>query len=379
MEEKTITYEREKRQSEAVQAVIKGVAALGLAGAATLSWGKKARAALPKAPADWKAWAKEYMKGAENETLPSFMPDYQGLSNEGIRLDVQQAISHGFASTMCVAHAGLSLEEAKDFVSIAADEAGDRILVSTNIAGDTLDDCFEMLEHAAQVGCSHVLLGYPPNFYPESEDEITQVTTELVQAANIGIVLDASEIYNFGRFASYYGFPLTTINEVVDLPNVIGIKTTGPLYTACYWRHRQKVLLIDPDVSSFITKAQWYRQQWIGSGPYECIQSPEHPFLVQMVNHCLDRKFYQARSIWYKVRSAYQSFSYRANYSTEGVYNWPERKYYQWCTGGNGGYTRQPVMKVAANTMNSIKEAYLDMDITPSSPDEMFYDGRVNW
>ena len=71
--------------------------------------------------------------------------------------------------------------------------------------------------------------------------------------------------------------------------------------------------------------------------------------------------------------------SLRANYSKEGVYNWPEHKYYQWCTGANGGYTRQPVMKVSSAIMNTIKNKYLDMDITPSSPDEMFYDGRVNW
>lgn len=358
--------------------VLKGVVALGLAGAASLGWAKNARATLPKAPADWKTWAKENLKGVENQTFPSFTPDFQGLSEEGIRLDVQQAIRHGFTSTMCVSHAGLSLNEAKDFISTVADEAGDHLLVSTSIAGDTFDDCFELLQHAAQVGCSHVLLGYPPDFYPASVTEITQATTDLIQAANIGIIVDASEIYNFSRFASYYGFPLTTINDVVDLPNVIGIKTTGTLYTACYWRHGNKVVLTDPDASNFITKAQWYRQQWLGSGPYECVQSPEKPYLVQLVDYCLDRKFYQARSVWYKVRSPYQSFSYRANYSTEGVYNWPEHKYYQWCTGGNGGYTRQPVMKVSSSTMNTIKDAYLDMDISPSTPDEMFYDGRVS-
>ena len=379
MDERVLRDEREEECLDVVQAVMKGVAALGLAGAATLGWAKKARAALPQAPADWKAWAREYLKGAENETLPSLTSDFQELSEEGIRLDVRQAIRHGFASTMCVTHAGLSVEEAKDFISIAADEGGEQILVAATIAGDTLDDCVELIEHAAQAGCSHVLLGYPPEFYPDSVDEITQVTTDLIQAANIGIVLDAGEVYNFGRFASYYGFPLNTINAVVDLPNVIGIRTTGSLYTACYRYHRKKVLLIDPDASTFITKAQYYGQQWIGSGPYECIQSPEKPYFVQLVDYCLNRKYYQARSIWYKIRSAYQSFSTRARYSTQGVYNWPERKYYQWCTGGNGGYTRQPVMKVAASTMDTIKEAYLDMDITPASPVEMFYDGRVNW
>jgi hypothetical protein len=109
------------------------------------------------------------------------------------------------------------------------------------------------------------------------------------------------------------------------------------------------------------------------------MQSPDNPYFVQLVDYCLNRRFYQARFLWYKIRSAYQGFSNRASFSTLGVYNWPERKYYQWCTGGNGGYTRQPVMKVSASTMNTIKGAYEDIDITPGSPDEMFYNGRVNW
>jgi len=80
-----------------------------------------------------KKWAKEHMKGAENTLFPSFTPDMKELDEEGIRLDVRQSIAHGFFSMMCATETGLTLEESKRFVRIAADEADGKILVTTSL------------------------------------------------------------------------------------------------------------------------------------------------------------------------------------------------------------------------------------------------------
>jgi len=371
MEEKKIFQQRDKKQRDFSLSVIEGIAAMGLAGMSTLGAAKEARACLPETQAQdtWKSWAQTYLKGVENETLPSFTPDFRNLSEAGIRLDVQQAIRHGFSSTLCTSEAGLSLEEAKDFVSIAAEEAGDQLLVSTTILFDSFDDSLEMLDHAAKAGCTHVLLGYPPNFYPQSVDEIWDRTREMIQAANIGIVLYPSPTFNFGRFAPYYGFPFSVLRKAVYYPNVIGIKVAGPLYNICYWWFRNRILLSNPADSAFVYMSQNYGQQWIGAGPYEYLQSPEKPYFVQMVNYCLEGRYEEAQAIQEFLQPASQSFMQRHARQSGGVYNWPEHKFYQWCTGGNGGYTRQPVMKISAATMNSIKQQYAGLNITTSTPE----------
>ena len=56
-----------------------------------------------------KEWAKEVLRGVENVTMPSFTPDFRDLDEAGIRWDVDRAVEHGFASTMCAVETGLTL------------------------------------------------------------------------------------------------------------------------------------------------------------------------------------------------------------------------------------------------------------------------------
>jgi 4-hydroxy-tetrahydrodipicolinate synthase len=56
---------------------------------------------------DYKAWAKENVKGLENVIIPSFNADFSDIDEEGIRWDVQQSIKHGFFSSLCSAEVGL--------------------------------------------------------------------------------------------------------------------------------------------------------------------------------------------------------------------------------------------------------------------------------
>lgn len=330
-------------------------------------------------PDNWKAWAQENFKGVENETLPSFTQDFLRLDEAGIRLDVNQAVKHGFHSTLCTSEAGLTFDEAIEFVSIVANEAQGRIFTATTILFDTFDQCFKMLEHAAEAGCSHVLLGYPPSYYPLSESEIYDRTKEMIETANVGIVLYPSPKFNFDRFHDL-GFPPDVLEDLVELPNVFAVKVAGPLHKECYNRFGKKVLISSPIDSQLIQNVKKYNQQWIGAGPYELFQSPDKPYFVQMLNYLLEGKEIEAHRIYRLLKPVSISFQLTTHLKNVqlGLYHWPMHKYFQWCSGGNGGYTRQPTMKLSTKDKETIRKNYEHLGITVSDSDEMFYVGRVN-
>jgi len=61
-----------------------------------------------------------------------------------------------------------------------------------------------------------------------------------------------------------------------------------------------------------------------------------------------------------------------------GTYNWTMQKYYPWCTGGNGGFTRQPAMKMHQHEMDMTKMAFAMIGIPVGAPDVEFYQCRMN-
>ena len=82
---------------------------------------------------DRKQWAREHFRGFENVLMPSFNADLSELDEEGIRLDVRQSIKHGFFSSLCALETGLTMEEKKRMLSIATDEAGDKIGIALSL------------------------------------------------------------------------------------------------------------------------------------------------------------------------------------------------------------------------------------------------------
>ena len=124
---------------------------------------------------EMKKWAKQHLRGIENCTFPSFTPDLQELDEEGIRHDIRQAIKHGFVSTLLTLEAGVTFEEAKRFVTIATDEAKDKIGVGVTLIFNSIEQNIAMAQHAAKAGAHTALLGYPFTFYPQTPEEIYEV------------------------------------------------------------------------------------------------------------------------------------------------------------------------------------------------------------
>ena len=330
--------------------------------------------------AELKKWAREKMRGVENLLLPSFTPDLKELDEEGIRWDVRQSIRHGFFSTCCAAELGLTFEEAKRFVEIVADEAKSKILVSTTLFFNSIDENIEMARHAARVGCYAGLLGYPPTFNPRSAEDIYKVTKEVCDATELAIVLYPTHKNVFEKFHPS-GFPLDLLERMADIENVVAAKIgSGDVgfICECFERCGDRILVNANMVDWAPIMVCKYGQQWIGAAVFEVYQSPEQPYLVNYFNLLLNNEFAKAMEIYWKIRPLAGLFESHMMAIIQGAYPWNMFKYYQWCVGGNGGLTREKG-RMFTHQMLMAKGAYMAAGIIPREPDEEFYLGRVNY
>jgi len=330
-----------------------------------------------------KKWARENLKGVQNCLMPSFTPDSLELDEEGIRWDVRQSIKHGFVSTMCTAEAGLTFEEAKRFVAIVADEAKDKIFVSTTVMFDSFEQNFEMLRHAQKIGCYTALLDYPPSFYPKSEEEVYQVTKEMCDATpDLGIVLHGVPKDNFERFHPS-GFSPGLLSRMADIENVVAVEVAEPGLIIESVRRCGKKILVQCPIERWVPLLfHEYGLQLMGPGAYELYQTPEKPHLVEYFNLVLEGEIDKAMEIYWKLTPVRMVFEAKMmQLMGTGAHPWPMWKYYQWLVGGNGGFTftRQPVMMMNLRDMESTKNALRAIGITPREPDEEFFIGRVNY
>lgn len=327
-----------------------------------------------------KSWAKEQMVGVQNITFPSFSPDMSTLDEDGIRWDVQQAIRHGFFATLCACETGLTFEEAKQFVTIVADEARGKLFISVTLLFDSIEKNLAMAAHAEQAGCHLLQIGFPPNYYPNNEQVIYETARAMCEATNLGIVLYPSPHYNFERFHPS-GFPLGLIKKLAVLDNVVAVEAGEPgLAADLINRVGDQIMVSNPVERLLPLMVQSGNQQFIGPGCYEAYQSPETPYMVNYFRLLREDQQEAAMEIYWKLSATRGLFESRQlSTAMLGCYHWPLQKYYQWLTGGNGGYTRQPCMKLHQHEMEQTKFLLMQLGIMPRQPDEEFYYGRANF
>ncbi len=332
---------------------------------------------------EMKQWAKQHLRGIENCTFPSFTPDLQELDEEGIRHDIRQAVKHGFVSTLLTLEAGVTFEEAKRFVTIATDEAKDKVGVGVTLIFNSIEQNIAMAQHAAKAGAHTALLGYPFTFYPQTPEEIYEVSKRVCDAApDLAIVLYPSHKFNFGRFHPC-GFPLDILERIADIENVVsckfGLLEPGFIGEA-FDRLGDKVVVQFPWERWWPMLTKHFKLQFAGAGAYELMQSPEKPYVTNMFKLLLEGKRDEALEIYWRLTPARLVFE-KQFMPTQmiGTYHWPQQKYYQWLVGGNGGYTRQPCMKMVQYEMEEARGALRAIGINPSENDAEFFVGRVQY
>lgn len=326
-----------------------------------------------------RAWARQHMAGVENTTIPSFTADLSELDEEAIRLDVRQAKAHGFFSTLVATEAGVSLAEAKRMIEVVVDEAGDDLLVSTPLLLDSFAANEEMLRHCERTGVHTVLMGHPANWYPESPEQVYDVFREIIGSTTLSVVLYPNPLLASARFGATW-FPLDILTRLVDeCPNIVGMKIGEMgMFADCWHRFGDRILMSSPIERDQPTLVGGFKTQWMGAGCYEVFQTPDKPYLVDYHRLLREGRYDEALDIYWKITPARLTFERQHMVAVmTGTYNWTQQKFYQYCTGGNGGCTRQPAMKVAEPDKRATRMAFRAIGITPDDNDAEFSVGRT--
>ena len=331
------------------------------------------------AKSERKAWAKEHFRGFENVLMPSFSADLRELDEEGIRLDVRQSIRHGFFSSLCALESGLSMDEKKRMLSVATDEAGDKIGIALSLCGETLEENIEILRHAEEVGASHALLSYPQSFVPKTQDEVYHFGRAIADATNLGIYLFVSDKFQMHHLHPS-GVPFDAYERVANLDNVVAMKLGGMdtgMILECLERFSGRLQVTTVNLGLIPLLRKSFDVRWTGAWTVEALQSPEHPHAVEMFEHLLAGRSQQAMAKYWQMAPALGAMMrVMAPLIPTGMYHWPLLKYQQWLSGGNGGMTRQPVMRVFERDMQVLRGGLRAVGVDCKDPNEDFFVGR---
>lgn len=331
------------------------------------------------ARSEHKAWAKEHFKGCETCTIPSFTRDLTELDEEGIRWDVQQAIKHGFFATLG-SSIDVSFEERAKFLEIIADEAKGKILTSAIAYDDSFQGNVDILKHCEKVGISHIMMGYPASYTPSSEDDVFDFYDKLCAETKLPVYVYSTQKTNLERFHPS-GLSPQLLSRIADIDNVVGLKLgTGDFgyITDCFNECGEKILVNCPSVGTLPIFATKYDQQWMGAAVYETYQTPEQPYLVDAFNLFLEGKETEAKEQCRKMSPLVSLFEVQMMpMIILGSYHWVLLKYYQWCTGGNGGMLRHP-LRIFSWQLNQVQAAFWQAGIKPHDGTlEEFFMGRT--
>jgi len=327
-----------------------------------------------------KSWALENLKGVCNVILPSFKRDLSGLSEAGIRHDVRRNIELGFSGGLLVSEAGTTVEEMREFMEIAVDEAAGRHQILLHGTFDTADQIIAVCKDAESVGVDAVLLGHPNSFYPKSAQDIVDYTKYVSAGTDLGVVLFCAVHWNFQRIHSS-GYPMEAVVELADVENVIAVKfevgRPGALANyECFKALAGKdVVVSDPFEPNAPIWTDLFDMQWVGTSNYEYYKDA----IPKMFAALTDGRREEALEIYWQIQPARVM---RGNLQAEfGGANFIHRylwKFQGWLNGYNGGPLRQPAMKLADGQMRRAAEGLIKSSLLDEQPKDLatYFDSR---
>lgn len=338
-----------------------------------------------------KDWAREKFRGVENVLMPSLKPTDIGvgkmlnLDEAGIRWDVNMCVKHRFfACTVAIEGVYLPLQEMliRPLYETVVDEAGGRILLDAYVCNNTIDETLNNVRLAEECGMDSILLAYPPSFYPRSEQDIYDYTKTVCDSTNLAVVAYSSHKYNFERFHPS-GFSPELIEKIADIENVVAMKLGVADMShsmECIRRCGDKILMGQPIMSWWPLFVLEMGLRWAGSAPYEYMQTPENPRLVEHFELLLEGKMKEAMELFWELKPARDVWEgYTLPQVESGNYNFLHWKYLGWLTGMNGGPMVLSTARLYEHQKEDYKSALRRIGIEPREPDDEFYVGRVNY
>jgi 4-hydroxy-tetrahydrodipicolinate synthase len=269
----------------------------------------------------------------------------------------------------------------RQFVEIAVDEAGDDLVTVLQGSEPTLDDIVVAAQHAEAVGADLVLLSYPLMYYPRTVDEVFEFTKAVAESSNLGLIIFAMHLWNFGRFHPSEFDPSLLRRLVERVPNVavikneIGLPGVGGI-SQVFEQFRDEVVVTDPLEMNAPAWARAYGMRFMGTSNYECMadQVPKYFALLQ------DPSSYdEAMEIYWRLhpmRQASTKVLFEASAGTGMVHRlvW---KYQGWLFGMNGGPIRQPHLRINDQQMQTLRAAAERSGLPVTDDDDhSFFAGR---
>jgi 4-hydroxy-tetrahydrodipicolinate synthase len=330
--------------------------------------------------AEARDWAREKLIGAVNCTIPSFTNDLRAVNEKAVRHDVRLAKEHGFLGTLGVSEISITLPEYLEFLRIAKDEAGEDFHVVHHASWNDLEQNLEAVRGAEEAGADLVLLAYPPNFYPESEQEVYDYTKAVCDATDLGIILFPMTIWNFGSRIHPSDIPTRLIRRLIDdIPNVAVIKAEGGYpniqsAVECNRLFGDEVVISVPIEGDLIPLSQVMPIQLSATSDHEFF-GPVIPRVMQLLR---DGKYDDATEIYWQLHPARKvKAALFPGLHGGSVLNRQAWKFQGWLQGYNGGPLRQPTMRLQDNQMAALRKGLVDAGFEPSmDPFREFFLGR---
>lgn len=327
-----------------------------------------------------KSWAAEHLKGVCNVIIPSFTRDLSGISEAGIRHDVRRNIELGFSGALLVSEAGTTVQEMREFMEIAADEARGEHQLLLHGTFDTADQVIAVCKDAEAVGMDAVLLGHPNSFYPRTTQDIIDYTRYICDQIDLGVVLFCAVHWNFQRVHSS-GYPMDAVVTLADVENIIGVKfeVGRPGAVGNYECFKQlaakNVVVSDPFEPNAPIWTELFNMQWVGTSNYEYYKDA----IPRMFNALNEGRRESALDIYWQIqparvmRGVLQAEFGGANFIHR--YLW---KYQAWLNGYNGGPLRQPAMKLSDGQMRRAADGLIKSGLLEEQPADLasFFDSR---
>jgi 4-hydroxy-tetrahydrodipicolinate synthase len=325
-------------------------------------------------------WAREHLKGVINVLIPSFANDLRDINEAGIRHDVRKQFEFGFDGALLVSEVTITPEEYRRFCEIAADEAAGRQLLVHHSSWSTLEIAIEQVKIAEQTGAELVLLSYPPNFYPTSEDEIYEYTRAVCDATDLAVMVFPMFLWGFSPRVHPSDIPVTVLRRLIDdCPNVAAIKAEGGFpgimgLIECHRLFGDEVVISCPIESELIPLSQIIPIQATATSDHEYFG----PMIPRVMAHLQAGEFDAATDIYWQIHPGRKVKNGLAAQLNGGAFiNRQAWKFQGWLQGYNGGPLRAPTQRIHDAQMNALRKGLIDSGLEPSmDPLADFFVGR---
>jgi dihydrodipicolinate synthase/N-acetylneuraminate lyase len=329
---------------------------------------------------DARAWAREHLAGCSAVTIPSYSADLASLNERGIRHDVALAKDLGYTYTLLCSEVAITPEENAQFTAWARDTAGATFGLFFHAAFGTLAENIRAVKLAEKAGADIVLLSYPPQFWPTSEQEIYDYTKQFCDATDLAVMLFPIPLWGFER-VDPAGMSVQLVRRLLeDCPNIVAIKSEQgfPLPAGIcemYHHFRDEVVISCPIEGDAIPLMSLMKLQFSGTSNTQWMGN----YYPRAFDLARKGEWEAAMALYWKVNPARNANGAAAQTYAPGtgVLNRTTWKYQDWLAGFNGGPLRAPAMRVPDRIMKMLRQglAASGQPVT-QDPDSAFMAGR---